>query len=76
MAYSDFKCNKQYEEKTRYFRKGFLKVLKAEWLTLFNNQELNKIISGGEADFDANELKNNCVYIDYHEKSLTIVYLW
>ncbi len=29
MSYSDYKCNKQLEEKTRSFRKGFLKVLKA-----------------------------------------------
>lgn len=26
--YADFKCNKQIEEKTRLFRKGFLKVMK------------------------------------------------
>ena len=76
MAYSDYKCNKQLEEKTRSFRKGFLKVLKPEWLTLFNNQELNLIISGGEPDFDVNELKNNCVYVDYHEKSLTVINFW
>ena len=76
MAYSDFKCNKQLEEKTRHFRKGFFKVLKPEWLTLFNNQELNRIISGGKPDFDVNQLKNNCVYVDYHEKSITIVQFW
>ena len=28
MAYADFKCNKQIEEKTRLFRKGFTRVIK------------------------------------------------
>jgi hypothetical protein len=51
MSYSHYKCNTQLEEKTRLFRKGFLKVMKPEWLTLFNNEELNLIISGGNPDF-------------------------
>ena len=52
MAYADFKCNKQIEEKTRLFRRGFLKVIRPEWLTMFSNQELNSIISGSSPDFD------------------------
>lgn len=68
MNYADFKCNKQIEEKTRLFRKGFLKVMKPEWLTMFSNQELNSIISGDNPDFDVEELKANTVYNDYHEK--------
>lgn len=38
MTYADYKCNKQLEEKTRLFRKGFLTVMKSEWLTMFSNQ--------------------------------------
>jgi ubiquitin-protein ligase E3 C len=66
MSYSHFKCNTQLEEKTRAFRKGFLKVMKPEWLTLFNNQELNLIISGGNPDFSVAQLRDACVYTEYH----------
>lgn len=69
MAYSDYKCNKQLEEKTRLFRKGFLTVMKSEWLTMFSNQELNSIISGSNPNYSIIELKNSVVYKDYHEKS-------
>ena len=34
------------------------------------------IISGGSPNFDVNDLKQNCVYTDYHEKSVTIKYFW
>ena len=32
------KCNRLLREKTRFFRQGFLKVMKPEWLTMFSNQ--------------------------------------
>lgn len=68
LSYADFKCNKQIEEKTRLFRKGFLKVIKSEWLTMFSNEELNSIISGSDPDFNVEEMKEFTVYKDYHEK--------
>ena len=76
MAYADFKCNKQIEEKTRLFRRGFLKVIRPEWLTMFSNQELNSIISGSSPDFDVDEMKYNTVLKDYIDKDETIVYFW
>lgn len=51
MTYADLKCNKQLEEKTRFFKRGFLTVMKSEWLTMFSNQELNSIISGSHPNF-------------------------
>jgi len=76
LSYADFKCNKQIEEKTRLFRKGFLKVLKPEWLTMFSNQELNLIISGANPDFNVEEMQASAVYKDYHEKDETIIMFW
>lgn len=76
MSYADYKCNKQLEEKTRLFRKGFLTVMKSEWLTMFSNLELNMIISGSSPNYSVVELKNNVNFLDYHEKSQTIVDLW
>ena len=76
MSYADFKCNKQLEEKTRLFRRGFLKVMKSEWLTMFSNQELNQIISGGQPDFSVLELSRHVVFHDFHNKSQTIEDLW
>ena len=76
MSYSDFKCNRQIEEKTRLFRRGFLKVMRPEWLTMFSNQELNAIISGDNPDFDVEELRASTVYNDYHEKEETIIAFW
>ena len=57
MSYADFKCNKQIEEKTRLFRKGFTRVIKPEWLTMFSNEELNAIISGSNPDFNVEDMK-------------------
>jgi len=76
MSYADFKCNKQIEEKTRLFRKGFLQVMKPEWLTMFSNQELNSIISGANPDFNVEEMRAFTVYKDYHEKDETIAHFW
>lgn len=76
MSYSDFKCNRQLEAKTRLFRKGFLKVMKAEWLTMFNNQEINRIISGSHSDFSVEDLKYNTVLNGYNAKDETLQYLW
>ena len=39
------------------FRKGFTKVIKQEWLTMFSNQELNSIISGSNPDFNVDEMR-------------------
>lgn len=50
--------------------------MKPEWLTLFNNQELNLIISGGSPDFSVAQLRDSCVYTEYHEKDITIIHLW
>ena len=68
MSYADFKCNTQIAQKTRLFRKGFTKVIKPEWLTMFSNQELNSIISGSNPDFNVQEMKENTVLKDYHDK--------
>ena len=76
MSYADFKCNRQLEDKTRYFRKGFLKVMKSEWLSMFNNEELNMIISGGFADYSIDDFMYNVVYNGYNAKDSTIVMLW
>jgi hypothetical protein len=76
MTYADLKCNKQLEEKTRFFKRGFLTVMKSEWLTMFSNQELNSIISGSHPNFSILELKNSVVYNNYSEKSLTVIDLW
>jgi len=51
LSYADFKCNTQIQQQTRLFKKGFLRVIKQEWLTMFSNQELNLIISGTSPDF-------------------------
>ena len=76
MSYADFKCNKQIEEKTRHFRKGFTKVIKPEWLTMFSNQELNAIISGSDPDFNVEEMKEFTVLQNYHDKDDTILHFW
>ena len=50
--------------------------MKSEWLTMFSNQELNQIISGGHPDFSVQELKRHAYYNEYYEKSQTIEDLW
>ena len=50
------------------FRKGFTRVIKPEWLTMFSNDELNAIISGSNPDFNVDEMREATVYKDYHEK--------
>lgn len=50
--------------------------MKSEWLTMFSNLELNMIISGSSPNYSVIELKNNVNFLDYHEKSQTIVDLW
>jgi len=76
MAYADFKVNKQLEPQSRMFRRGLTRVLNKGWLQMFNHDELNLMISGKDADFDVNDLRNNTAYNGYNEKDLTVVHFW
>ena len=76
LSYANFKCNTQIEEKTRLFRRGFLQVIRPEWLSMFSNQELNQIISGSDPDFSVDELKSHTLYHEYQPNDPTILIFW
>ena len=57
---TDWKLNKSVELQLNAFYNGLEKVVKLNWLRIFDCEEL-QILFSGEKGFDINDLKNNVV---------------
>ena len=54
--------NVQIEKQFRAFRAGLEKVIPLQWLTIFNEMELQVLISGAQVPVDVDDLRANTVY--------------
>ncbi|KAI5061390.1 hypothetical protein GOP47_0023895 [Adiantum capillus-veneris] len=76
-AMADYKLNKQMQPLISAFSGGLSDIISPAWLSLFNARELNQLISGGEHDFDVDDLKANTKYTGgFTETSRTIKQFW
>lgn len=73
---ANYKLNKSLGLQTQFFMYGMSKVIRLEWLNMFNPHELNKLISGETQDFNIEDLKRNSVVFDFSTRNPTIDYLW
>jgi len=71
----DYKLNKQTQNQVNSFLTGFRSVIQTKWLTMFNQDELQILISGSKG-FDVKDLKANCVLKGFHHNDLTLHFLW
>ncbi|KAG9696288.1 E3 ubiquitin-protein ligase pub1, partial [Aureobasidium melanogenum] len=66
---------KSVEEQLEHFLKGFHEIIPAELVSIFNEQELELLISG-LPDIDVDDWKNNTEYHNYQQTSPQIQWFW
>lgn len=72
---SDWKLNKSVELQLNAFYNGLEKVVKLNWLRIFDCEEL-QILFSGEKGFDIDDLKNNVVLTGFEREDPFIISLW
>eukprot|EP00252_Welwitschia_mirabilis_P024162 TRINITY_DN7059_c0_g3_i3.p1 TRINITY_DN7059_c0_g3~~TRINITY_DN7059_c0_g3_i3.p1 ORF type:complete len:797 (+),score=144.37 TRINITY_DN7059_c0_g3_i3:224-2392(+) len=76
-AMADYKLNRQIQPLINAFNKGLTDLISPSWLSLFNARELNQLLSGGEHDFDVDDLRANTQYTGgYSGSSQTVKLFW
>ncbi|AQK63815.1 E3 ubiquitin-protein ligase UPL7 [Zea mays] len=76
-AMADFKLNRQILPFANAFYRGLSDLISPYWLSLFNANEFNQLLSGGLQDFDVDDLRNNTKYTGgYTESSRTVKLFW
>lgn len=59
---ADYKLNKQIRAQCNAFKQGLANVIPLEWLQMFNNKELQVLISGAQVPVDVEDLKQHTSY--------------
>ncbi|KAH9545895.1 hypothetical protein CY35_12G070200 [Sphagnum magellanicum] len=71
------RLNSQIREQSEHFLHGFQQLIKPEWIGMFNEQELQILISGSQEGMDVNDLQNNVHYAGgYDAKHPVIEMFW
>lgn len=72
---TDFKLNKKTQNLVKSFLVGFESLIQVKWLKMFNQDELQKVISGSRG-FNVADLRAHCVLKGFNSQDLTLQYLW
>lgn len=76
-AMADYKLNRQILPFANAFYRGLVDLISPSWLSLFNANEFNQLLSGGNHDFDVEDLRRNTRYTGgYSERSRTVKLFW
>ncbi|CAD5111600.1 DgyrCDS895 [Dimorphilus gyrociliatus] len=59
---ADYRLNRQIKEQCTAFRQGLDDIIPLAWLRMFDEHELNVLISGAQVPVDVHDLKSNTVY--------------
>lgn len=73
---ANFKLNTSLNIQSKYFLEGLCEIISADWLKMFDFNELQMLISGSEYNIDIENWKQNVEYGGYLENDLTIKYFW
>ena len=74
---ADYKLNKQIRTQCVAFKQGLTNVIPLEWIQMFNNKELQVLISGAEIPVDVKDLREHTKYAGgYTEEHATIKLFW
>ncbi|KAG6544429.1 hypothetical protein Mapa_014067 [Marchantia paleacea] len=76
-AMADYKLNRQMRPIIQAFIKGLSDLIAPSWLGLFNAKEFNQLLSGGEHDFDVEDLRAHTRYTGgFTDSSRTVKLFW
>lgn len=74
---ADYKLNKQIRAQCYAFKQGISNVVSLDWLQMFNNKELQVLISGAQIPVDVHDLKLHTNYTGgYTPDHPTIISFW
>ncbi|XP_011496921.1 PREDICTED: ubiquitin-protein ligase E3C [Ceratosolen solmsi marchali] len=74
---ADYKLNKQIRAQCHAFKQGIGNVVSLDWLQMFNNKELQVLISGAQIPVDVGDLKQHTNYTGgYAPDHPTIITFW
>ncbi|XP_040051528.2 ubiquitin-protein ligase E3B [Gasterosteus aculeatus] len=72
-----FRMHTQIKEQTAAFIRGFRSIINSEWLHMFSTPEVQRLISGDNAEIDLDDLKKHTVYYGgFHSSHRVIIWLW
>lgn len=71
----EYRLQKSVEEQVSNFLQGFHEIIPKELISIFDEQELELLISG-LPDIDVDDWKNNTTYVNYSPSSKEISYFW
>lgn len=72
-----FRMHTQIKDQTVAFIRGFRNIINPEWLHMFATPEVQRLISGDNAEIDLDDLKKNTVYYGgFHSSHRVIIWLW
>ncbi|XP_034947102.1 ubiquitin-protein ligase E3C [Chelonus insularis] len=74
---ADYKLNKEIRPQCYAFKQGIANVIPLEWLQMFNNKEMQVLISGAQIPVDVDDLKQHTNYTGgYAPDHPTIMAFW
>ncbi|XP_043924445.1 ubiquitin-protein ligase E3B [Protopterus annectens] len=72
-----FRMHTQIKEQTSCMISGFRCIIRPEWLHMFSPPELQRLMSGDNAEIDLEDLKKHTVYYGgFHGSHRVIIWLW
>uniref|UniRef100_A0A3Q3WXR1 Ubiquitin-protein ligase E3B n=1 Tax=Mola mola TaxID=94237 RepID=A0A3Q3WXR1_MOLML len=72
-----FRMHTQIKEQTLAFIRGFRSIINPEWLRMFSTPEVQRLVSGDNAEIDLDDLKKHTVYYGgFHSSHRVIIWLW
>ncbi|XP_004709597.1 ubiquitin-protein ligase E3B [Echinops telfairi] len=72
-----FRMHTQIKSQTAALISGFRSIIKPEWIRMFSTPELQRLISGDNAEIDLEDLKKHTVYYGgFHGSHRVIIWLW
>lgn len=72
-----FRMHTQIKNQTAALISGFRSIIKPEWIRMFSTPELQRLISGDNAEMDLEDLKKHTVYYGgFHGSHRVIIWLW
>lgn len=75
--FADYRLNKEVSTASKAFLRGFFDVIQAEWVQMFNANELGMLISGSMQGLNMENLRRNTRYTGgYHDNHPVILDLW
>ncbi|XP_056146463.1 ubiquitin-protein ligase E3B [Lampris incognitus] len=72
-----FRMHTQIKEQMAAFIRGFRSIINPEWLHMFSIPEVQRLVSGDNAEIDLDDLKKHTVYYGgFHSSHRVIIWLW